>query len=89
MSLLEGRNQISQAALTTPDPLMPGNSSWTWVRFSSDALERLAALGGSWGGRREHSQEEHPLVSLWPSLEWSPIEGFTGGWKYGKPTSLS
>ena len=34
------------------------------MRFSSDALERLAASGASWGGRREHSQEEHPQVSL-------------------------
>lgn len=69
MSLLERRNQSSQAALTTPDLRYLGNSSRTWVRFSADALERLAASGGSRGGRREHSQEEHPQVSLWPGLE--------------------
>lgn len=55
MSLLEGRNQFSQAALTTPDPLMPGKQQLDLGEVQFGCLGEAGCVG-RFLGREKRTQ---------------------------------
>lgn len=46
------------------------------MRSAPDAFGEAGYVGSFWGGRREHSQEEHPQVSLVAKSGVEPHRGF-------------